>query len=171
MANVAVCTVKKSIAAKYPTWFFSNFGHVCYGRDGGRIMYFKTDVSIPRLSNSPRIQGAPQSGFSRFIRRMRWRISRDTAGCRSPRKLDFRFQYRQTFAVPTNRGFRLRDEAAVPTAGPQTVELDPNCPVEGREPTSPVLLLLEGRQLVTEGHDLKLELGPGPKPGSYGRQQ
>src|SRR5215510_1133573 len=46
-------------------------------------MYLPTLVSpmsIPNLSNSPWMRGAPQSGFSRLILRISWRISLDTGG-------------------------------------------------------------------------------------------
>ncbi len=59
-------------------------------------MYLETDaweISIPSLSNSPWIRGAPQSEFSWLIRRTRLRISRDTAGRPGLRTLDFHVQY------------------------------------------------------------------------------
>src|SRR5882757_9124964 len=37
-------------------------------------------TSMPSLSNSPWMRGAPQSGFSRLILRISWRTSFDTAG-------------------------------------------------------------------------------------------
>src|SRR5262249_30434474 len=47
-------------------------------------MYLPTLVSpmsMPSLSNSPWMRGAPQSGLSRLIVRISFRISGDTAGC------------------------------------------------------------------------------------------
>jgi hypothetical protein len=73
--------------------------------------------------------------------------------------------------MPGDDGFRLHDDEGVQAAGPQTVEPDPKCPVEGSEPRPPVPLPLEDRQLVAEGQDLELELGTGPKPDSYDREQ
>ena len=62
--------------------------------DGGpllRAMYLATLVwptSIPILSSSPWIRGAPHNGFAMFISRINWRSSSDTAG-RPGRRLDF----------------------------------------------------------------------------------
>jgi hypothetical protein len=66
--------------------------------DGGpllRAMYLATLVwptSIPILSSSPWIRGAPHNGFAMLISRINWRISSDTAG-RPGRRLDFQRQY------------------------------------------------------------------------------
>jgi hypothetical protein len=52
-------------------------------------------MSMPSLSSSPWIRGAPHSGFSRFIWRISFRISRETGGRPGwPRR---------TFQVQTNR--------------------------------------------------------------------
>ena len=54
-------------------------------------MYLATLVwptSIPILSSSPLIRGAPHNGFAMFISRINWRSSSDTAG-RPGRRLDF----------------------------------------------------------------------------------
>ena len=58
-------------------------------------MYLATLVwptSIPILSSSPWIRGAPHNGFAMLISRINWRISSDTAG-RPGRRLDFQRQY------------------------------------------------------------------------------
>src|SRR5436190_22832988 len=58
-------------------------------------MYLATLVwptSIPILSSSPWIRGAPHNGFATLISRINWRISIDTAG-RPGRRLDFQRQY------------------------------------------------------------------------------
>src|SRR5208282_5937718 len=49
-------------------------------------------TSIPSISSSLCIRGAPHSGFSLFICRMRSRISRSILG-RPPRRRDFQRQY------------------------------------------------------------------------------
>jgi hypothetical protein len=57
-------------------------------------MYFATVVcptSMPSLSNSPWIRGAPQSGFATLISRMSWRMSAAVLG-RPPRGRDFQRQ-------------------------------------------------------------------------------
>src|SRR6476620_240127 len=66
--------------------------------DGGPLllaMYLATLVwptSIPILSSSPWIRGAPHNGFAMLISRINWRSSSDTAG-RPGRRLDFQRQY------------------------------------------------------------------------------
>ena len=58
-------------------------------------MYLATLVcptSIPSLSGSPWIRGAPHNGFARLMSRISWRISADSAG-RPGRRLDFQRQY------------------------------------------------------------------------------
>ena len=51
-------------------------------------------ISMPSLSNSPWIRGAPQSGFSRLIRRTRLRMSAGRAG-RPTTRCDFQRQNRR----------------------------------------------------------------------------
>ena len=93
---------------------------------------------------------------------------------RPPRSPDPGFPwpiFSKTFPVPANHGFRLHDGQGIQAAGPQTIEPDPNYPVEGCEPRPPVLLSLKDGQLVAQGEDLELELGTGPKPVSYDHGQ
>src|SRR6266853_697884 len=65
--------------------------------DGGRLllaMYFATVVcptSMPSLSSSPWIRGAPQSGFATLMSRMSWRMSAGVLG-RPTRGRDFQRQ-------------------------------------------------------------------------------
>ena len=59
-----------------------------------RAMYFATLVwpaSMPSLSSSPWMRGAPQSGLARLISRINLRISSGTLGL-PPRRLDFQLQ-------------------------------------------------------------------------------
>jgi len=65
------------------TWLSRNVRQVCEGGLRRRTMYLATVVSLismPSLSNSPWMWGAPQSTFSRLILRIRSRISQETAG-------------------------------------------------------------------------------------------
>src|SRR6266571_6047198 len=58
-------------------------------------MYLATlvcPISMPSLSSSPWIRGAPQSGLARLMSRIKWRISNGTVG-RPLRDLDFQRQY------------------------------------------------------------------------------
>src|ERR1039458_7947971 len=78
-----VGTVKKSIETVVFPWFSRKVLHVCEGGFRRRIMYLLTLVSptsMPSMSNSPWMRGAPQSGFSRLIFRISLRISFDTGG-------------------------------------------------------------------------------------------
>src|SRR6516164_3644746 len=65
------------------------------GEDAARhAMYLATVVcptSMPSLSSSPWMRGAPQSGFARLMSRMSCRTSCDILG-RPPRGLDFQRQ-------------------------------------------------------------------------------
>jgi len=66
----------------------------CDGGPRRRTMYLATvdwAISMPSLSNSPWIRGAPHSGFSRLIRRTRLQTSADRAG-RPTRCRDFQRQ-------------------------------------------------------------------------------
>src|ERR1700730_3619262 len=65
------------------TWFSRKVRQFCDGGFRLRTMYLPTLVSLmsmPSLSNSPWMRGAPQSEFSRLIFRISWRISFDTGG-------------------------------------------------------------------------------------------
>ena len=80
-------------------------------------MYLDTvasDTSIPSFSSSPWIRGAPQSGFSRLIRRTRSRTSRGT-GARPPlRRRDFQVQNKRNplrSHVMTVSGFTITSVA------------------------------------------------------------
>src|SRR4051794_3805414 len=78
-----VGTVKKSTDTIFFTWLSRNVFQVCDGGRRRRIMYLLTLVSpmsIPSFSSSPRIFGAPQSGFSRLMVRMSSRTSFGTFG-------------------------------------------------------------------------------------------
>src|SRR3954470_21323278 len=78
-----VGTVKKSTDTMLFTWLSRNVFHVCDGGLLRRSMYLLTLVSpmsMPSLSSSPWIFGAPQSGFSRLIVRISSRTSFGTTG-------------------------------------------------------------------------------------------
>src|SRR3984893_16125568 len=64
-------------------WFSRNVRQVCEGGLRQRTMYLLTlvsPISMPSLSNSPWMRGAPQVGFSRHILRIRSRTSRGSVG-------------------------------------------------------------------------------------------
>jgi hypothetical protein len=89
-----VGTTNRSIAAIPFVWLRKNVFQPC---DGGvllRIIYLATLVcptSIPSLSSSPWMRGAPHNGLARFISRINCRVSVGTAG-RPRRLLDFQRQ-------------------------------------------------------------------------------
>jgi len=96
-AKLTVGTMKKSIDAKHPTWFLRNTRHVCDGGLGWRVVYLETaawELSIPSLSNSPWIRGAPHNGFSWLMRAISLRMSGGIAGRPGWRVRDFHLQYR-----------------------------------------------------------------------------
>ncbi len=73
----------------------------------------------------------------------------------------------KTFPVPADNGFRLHDDEGVQATRPQTIEPDPECPVERCERGSGLPLSPQDRHLMAEGQDLELKLGSGPKPRSH----
>jgi len=101
----------ESTETKLFTWWFSkNALHDCDGDPLRRTRYLLTLVSLmskPSLSNSPWILGAPQSGFSRLMRRMSWRTSKETAGRPGRPCRHFQLQKEpQAFVMPTDDGGR-----------------------------------------------------------------
>src|SRR6266849_9243002 len=93
--NEIVGTTKRSMATVPSAWLRRK---VVQPWDGGRLrraMYLATLVcptSMPSLSSSPWIRGAPHSGLARLMSRINWRISGGTFG-RPLRVLDFQRQY------------------------------------------------------------------------------
>lgn len=74
---------EESTDTKLFTWFSKNVLHDCDGDPLRRTRYLLTLLSLmskPSLNNSPWIFGAPQSGFSRLMRRMSWRSSWERTG-------------------------------------------------------------------------------------------
>src|SRR5437870_6534009 len=68
--KVTVGTTKKSVETNCCTWFSRKVRQVWEGGLHWRPMYFATvawDTSIPILSSSPWIRGAPQRGFALLI--------------------------------------------------------------------------------------------------------
>src|SRR5271169_3295035 len=86
-----VGTVKKSMETIWVRWFSRKVRQVCDGGLWLRTMYLLTllsPMSMPSLSSSPWIRGAPHKGFSRHILRIRFRTSRGTVGLpRWPRRI------------------------------------------------------------------------------------
>jgi hypothetical protein len=84
----------KEINRRDPLRMIAKEGFPGNGRPCLGTMYFDTvdwATSMPSLSNSPWILGAPQSGFSKLIRRIRSRICLSTHG-RPPSGRDFHRQ-------------------------------------------------------------------------------
>ena len=78
-----VGTVKKSTDTKLLRWLSKKVRQVCEGGFRWRTMYLFTLVSpmsIPSLSSSPWMRGAPHIGFSRLILRISSRVSLGTFG-------------------------------------------------------------------------------------------
>src|SRR5262245_26286948 len=82
-SNVSVGTRQRSIAAIASAWLRRNVRHVCDGGLRCLITYLETvdsATSKPALSSSPWMRGAPHSGFSLLICRIRSRNSRSIFG-------------------------------------------------------------------------------------------
>src|ERR1700675_328346 len=78
-----VGTVKKSTETICWTWLSRNVRQVWLGDFRCRTIYLLTLVSpmsIPSLSNSPWMRGAPQSGLARLMVRIKSRTSCETVG-------------------------------------------------------------------------------------------
>jgi hypothetical protein len=116
-----VGTTNRSIAAMPFAWLRRNVFQPC---DGGALLgtiYLATLVcptSIPSLSSSPWIRGAPHKGLVMLISRINWQMSVGTAG-RPRRRLDFQRQNnRKPVSFGSNDGERvagLRKQVADPT--------------------------------------------------------
>ena len=93
-SKAIVGTTKRSIDAIPSAWLRRKVFHVCDGRPRLGTMYFETvdwATSKPSFRSSPWICGAPQSGFSTLILRIRSRTSLSICG-RPPRGRDFHRQ-------------------------------------------------------------------------------
>jgi hypothetical protein len=60
---------------------------------------------------------------------------------------------------------RLDDHDPVKTAGPQTVEQNPEGPVQPRQPGAGSLTVSKNLQLVAKSHYLALQVNPSPQAG------
>src|SRR6266480_1752069 len=88
-------------------------------------MYFATVVcptSMPSLSSSPWIRGAPQSGFATLMSRMSWRMSAGVFG-RPPARSGFPAPIgSEPSAVPADHRLRLENFQCVQYSRSQTIE-------------------------------------------------
>jgi hypothetical protein len=69
--------------------------------------------------------------------------------------------------VPTEHRLGLNHLQASPPTGPESGQQNPQEPVGALEAQALRRILLENRQLVTKGKDLRLQGGTGPKTGGY----
>ncbi len=173
--HVAVDKTKKSMHARQFAWFRKNVRQVGGGGFGARVMYLDTVASetlMPSFMSSLRSWRAPPERVlpdhptNEFADLARNRRPSSFPSSRLPGP-----KQAEAFPMPGDDGLRHHNDEGIQAAGPQTVEPNPKCPVEGSEPRPLVLLSLEDRQLVAMSQDLKLELGVGPKPDSYVREQ
>ena len=89
-----VGTTNRSMAAMSGAWLCKKVRHPWLGGPRRLTMYLATldcATSNPSLSSSPWIRGAPQSGFSTFLRRINARSSVSICG-RPPNGRDFQRQ-------------------------------------------------------------------------------
>jgi hypothetical protein len=141
--------------------------------DGGRLLlaiYFATVVcptSIPRLSGSPWMRGASQSGFAILISRMSWRIWAAVLG-RPPRGRDSSANRLETRAMPTDQRLGLEDFQRVQNRGGRMIEpgkdkaiqVAEDCPLWGFAP--------QHIELVPKGEDFSLQRGPRSEQSDHG---
>src|ERR1700730_15421681 len=109
---------------------------------------------MPSLSSSPWIRGAPQSGLALLICRIRSRILRSTDGRPSGSRAPTPKQAR-SLTVPLDHRCRIDQHHQLQTAGPQSVEPDPEQAVDREQPggsTRP--LATKNVQLMTQGEVL-----------------
>jgi hypothetical protein len=129
-------------------------------------MYFATVVcptSMPSLSSSPWMRGAPQSGLAMLISRITWRISAEALG-QPPR--DSRFPAPigpKAGAMPADHGIGLDDLQGVKNARRQRVKTSEHHPVEAREHNTFRCPAAEHIHLVPEHQDLGFQRCPRPE--------
>src|ERR1019366_131170 len=124
-------------------------------------------TSIPNLSNSPLIRGAPHNGFAWLMFRIKLRISGGTFGLPGRRR-DFRVQYHakalrcQATTVSGRTMYRLWRQAGHHRDNKTHKSLSEKWRRQTRR-----RVLLENRELVTKRDDLSLQGGTGSKTGRY----
>src|SRR6266851_9575717 len=120
--NEIVGTTKRSIAAIPSAWLRRK---VVQPWDGGRLrraMYLATLVcptSMPSLSSSPWIRGAPHSGLARQLAYLRRHLWPSPAGSRFPAPIGS-----EPSPVPADHGIRLDDRQRAPNIGEQPIKTD-----------------------------------------------
>jgi hypothetical protein len=91
-----VGTAKKSIEANAPRWLSRKVRQVCEGglrfRLGMKRETLRSLMTMPSLSSSPWILGAPQPTLASAIRRMSCLTSAETSSFAGVRERDFHFQ-------------------------------------------------------------------------------
>ena len=69
--------------------------------------------------------------------------------------------------MPSIDGLRLDDHyPVVKTAGPKTIEQNPEDPVESRQPGAGSLTVSQNLQLIAKSHHLELKVDPSPEAGN-----
>src|SRR5215471_17028009 len=170
----AVGTVKKSMETSCFEWFFRNVRQVCDGGFGCRTMYLLTEDSeiwIPSLRSSLWILGAPLPTLSRLRVRMRSRVSVGTRGrpgcpCRT-----FQVQYQRKprrCQSMTVSGFTIQE--CLTPSGPELRQTDPETSIYGFQFRFGSLSL-KHNDLVSQGEDLDLEIGPSLEIQTKGSQE
>ncbi len=172
MRKAAVGTVKKSQAAMWGTWLARKVRQVWDGGFLVRSMYLATVRSAtwwPSSRSSERIRGAPQSGFSRDIWRIRSRISAGVVGRPGFPTLHFHRQkslnacrcQRMTVSGWTMaRAERQLDQRRGTPTGPEAGEQDPEKAVPKPQLGAFAGVLKDG-DLLPEGEILGGEAEPG----------
>lgn len=122
-------------------------------------------ISMPSLSNSPWILGAPQSGFSRLIRGMslanleRHGRSAGTAVTTLPAP-----EQTKAFVLPSNDGGWFEKSNARPPTRPVIRQPHPEPTIQGTQ-ARPLYRALEYGELMTESQDFDLKGHSAPEGG------
>src|SRR6478735_2808473 len=134
-----VGTTKRSIAAIPSAWLRRNVFHPCEGGPLLRTIYLATlvwPISMPSLSNSPWIRGAPHNGLAMLISRISRRISNDTVvstatASRFPAPIQ-----PKTGAVPADHSIGSDDCKCIIHLGKQPADTSQYQPVNRRKSKS-----------------------------------
>src|SRR5262249_680931 len=120
-------------------------------------------ISMPSLSNSPWIRGAPHSGLAMPISRISRRISTGTFG-RPERGRDFQLPIRsEPGTMPTDDSLRLHNRQRIEGTWHQTIEANKNQAIHDTQGQSLRQMPSLDVKLMTKDQDLSFQRGSRPE--------
>src|SRR5258707_15554395 len=125
-----------------------------------------SETCNPNGGSSPWMRGAPQVGFSVFMRRIKWQIPPTDfrlPECTLPRPPPPK--QLESSAMPGNHGFRLYKDQGVGPVRPYSTEDNPEQPIRTMQSRTRVLSLQYG-ELLAKSRDLQSEFMARPKEGA-----